>query len=78
MKSFHANRYLDALIKVIILIVIIHLISLGIAAMSGTVVGLGGLKVLWPHISSGFPNTLIALVVAVAAYFGIWKFYTKD
>lgn len=77
MKSFHGNRYVDALIKTLLLLVIIHIILILIGFFGATTVGFAGLKVFWPHLTSGIAGQLTSLVVAAAVYFGIWRYFTK-
>jgi hypothetical protein len=79
MASGSFNRYIEALWKFILLVVVLHVIILIAASFMSNKIGLYGLKVFWAHISSGGTETiLITIVLAILVYWGVYKYWTHD
>jgi hypothetical protein len=78
MRSFYGNRFVDAIIKTIILIVLLHILIIAAGFVGGTTIGIAGLKVFWLHLTAtSINNNVIALIGLVIAYIGVFQFLTK-
>ena len=64
-----SNRWINALVKFIIVYVIVHAISLIFGFFGGA-----SYAMVWPHLNS-VGNAIISIVISVALYFVIWGFF---
>ena len=70
------HRWLSALMKTIILLVVFHVVVVGFGLLFGTRVNIFGLRMFWPHWTSNWMNATIAVIGGVIIYFGIYSFFT--
>lgn len=70
------NRWLNALVKTIILLVVFHVVIVVSGLFFATNVNIFGLRVFWPHWTSNWINAIIAIIGGVIIYFGIYGLFT--
>ena len=70
MKTIVENKYVDALLKTLIAVAIVHIVVILIALAIGGTTGLFGIPVLWAHLSSGgvIGATIVVLTLGVLYY----------
>lgn len=71
------NRWISALIKTIITLVIVHIILLIVGWLWGNQIGWFDWTYVWAHWHT-FTEICIAVVALLGLYFGIYAFCTKD
>ena len=76
MGNIVSNRWLDALIKTVIFLIVVHIILWIIGMFMGTGAGVGGLNFLWPHWTTGGGNTIISIIILIVIYFIVYYFFT--
>ena len=64
-----SNRWINALVKFIIVIVIAHVVVLLFGFFGGS-----GYSMLWPHLNS-WGSAIISVIAAVALYFIIYAWF---
>lgn len=69
------NRWMDALVKTLITLVVVHVLLLVLGMIFGNRIGWFGLRMLWPH-WQGTVSAWISIGLAVLVYFGIYALCT--
>lgn len=71
------NRWLNAFFKTILLLVAVHAILLILAMFLSKKIDVFGIPVFWPHWTSNWGNSTLALIGGVIIYFVIYYFFTE-
>lgn len=72
------KRWVNALVKTIIFLVIVHVIFLGLGYFFKTDVGIFNLYMVWAHWSDGWINATIGIAATIITYFVIYFCFTHD
>jgi protein-S-isoprenylcysteine O-methyltransferase Ste14 len=72
------HRWLNALVKTIILLVVFHVVVVVLGVFFGTNINIFGLRLFWPHWTSNWMNVIIAIIGGVIIYFSIYGLFTKE
>lgn len=71
------NRWVNALVKTVIFLVIVHIIFLILGFFFKTDIGIFNLPMVWAHWSDNYRDATIGVIAAVVVYFIIYFFFTK-
>ena len=74
MKAFVENKYVDALLKTLLAVVIVHVIAIGLAFFIGGTTGLFGMPVLWAHLTKG---GIVGAIIVVVALIGVYYLFYR-
>jgi hypothetical protein len=74
MKQLVKNRYLNALVMLLIIVAVLHIVVLAAAQFLSQSVGVWGLKVLWAHLTRG---TLVDYIMVLIISGGLYYYFLK-
>lgn len=72
------NRWLDALIKTLIFLVIAHIVFLFLGYFIRTDIGIFNFPMIWAHWSDNWATRIIGLIAAVIIYFVVYSKFTGN
>ena len=76
MNKIVENRWIDALIKTLIFLVVFHVLLLISGWFFGPNIVLFGLSLFWPHLTSGWINLILSIVITIVLYLIVYNFFT--
>lgn len=72
------NRWVNALIKTALFLIIAHIILMFLGFFIRTDIGIFNLPMIWAHWSDNWLDATIGMVLTVIVYFIIYAFFTND
>lgn len=72
------NRWLNALFKTFLVLIVAHVLLLILGLFWGGVQSMLGLPVFWAHWSGGIGSSFLAVILLVLLYFVIYAFFTNS
>ncbi|NLD20591.1 MAG: hypothetical protein GX663_10195 [Clostridiales bacterium] len=69
------NRWMNAFVKTIITIVVLHILFLILGLYAGSGIGWFGWPMIWPHWHGGL-NATLAIIAGIVLYFAIYAFWS--
>lgn len=71
------NRWVRALVKTLIVLLIVHVVLLLLGFLFGTRIGWFGLPMIWPHWHSAW-ESILAIIAGVILYGCIYVWFTEE
>lgn len=71
------NRWLSALVKTLVVLLVAHIIFLLFGYFIRTDIGIFGFPMIWAHWTDNWRDLWIGLIASVVVYFVIYSLFTR-